>query len=170
MKNAKKQLQFSLVGLFTFPYFFIIFCGLLCIKYPTLYKSIDGMIITFVVLLLIFMVLSILSYRKYEKTIASSVEEEIDETLTLTNIIGHGSRFCGNINCDEDVLVEGTLFGDIITTGNVFVGGQIEGNVSCFNIALHNGKVLGDVDCQGFIHMDEASRITGKILHGQVVD
>lgn len=184
MKKAKRRLEISLIGLFTFPYTFIIICGLLSIKYTFMYRYIDLVFVVFAVLLVFFLVNTVLAYRKYEKLRSDEKEiieetqkeqtivfqdDESDEVEPIVNLVGKGSVFCGNIESDDDVLVQGTLIGDIYTKQDVFVDGVVKGNIHCRFIALKEAMITGEIISKEQITMDEKTVITGSASAKEVI-
>lgn len=71
----------------------------------------------------------------------------------------------GNITLKDAVRVDGTIKGDIVSKGSIFVGktGKIEGSVQAANIMIA-GSVQGNLNISQRIEAVSASKIKGDIV------
>jgi cytoskeletal protein CcmA (bactofilin family) len=83
----------------------------------------------------------------------------------VINIIGKGTSITGDINCDGDIRIDGTLDGNIKADGKILVnkGGVIKGNLSCENCEI-SGTVEGTLEVNALLSLKETSKIEGDIV------
>ncbi|MFC2103799.1 polymer-forming cytoskeletal protein [Bacteroidota bacterium] len=74
------------------------------------------------------------------------------ETATAVNIIVVGTEITGDVNSNSDIRIDGTMTGNLKTTGKVVVG--------------ETGKVKGEIDCK---NSDVLGEIHGKIKVGELL-
>jgi len=79
-------------------------------------------------------------------------------------IIGQNSIIRGDVDCNGSIRVDGKIFGDLTSSGNVIVSesASITGNITCFDIEIY-GKCCGDVSVKGKINLHQHSQLTGDI-------
>ena len=94
------------------------------------------------------------------------IEPEEDSAAVMDrghfSVISAGTNMAGNIECDGDMLIEGTLRGSIraqrLTVG---LDGVIEGDVSADEVAVR-GKVKGPIHAR-HIHLENGAEVDGDI-------
>ena len=94
------------------------------------------------------------------------IEPEEDSAAVMDrghfSVISAGTNMAGNIECDGDMLIEGTLRGSIraqrLTVG---LDGVIEGEVSADEVAVR-GKVKGPIHAR-HIHLENGAEVDGDI-------
>ncbi len=81
------------------------------------------------------------------------------------NLIGVGTQITGDINCSGDVRIDGTLTGNITTTGKFVLGpqGMVEGNVICSNADI-SGEVKGTLKINELLQLKTTAKIKGDII------
>ena len=83
---------------------------------------------------------------------------------TEETIIAPGTQIKGDLHGTSDVRLDGTLQGNIVVEGNVFVGetGRVIGDVSAASIIVE-GNVQGNIESAGKIHLGAAAKLKGNI-------
>jgi cytoskeletal protein CcmA (bactofilin family) len=69
------------------------------------------------------------------------------EIVAAINIIGNGTVINGEINCNGDIRIDGTLKGNLLAKGKLVIGetGKITGEVVCKNadiLGVFEGKLF----------------------------
>ena len=70
-------------------------------------------------------------------------------------VISAGTVFTGNIEANDNVVLEGRMTGDMASSGRVRVSGKLQGNTK--------GEVTGDVEAEESITVEPGSVLTGNI-------
>jgi len=80
------------------------------------------------------------------------------------SIIAPGTRINGNVYSEEDIRIEGSLEGDLISKGKVILGPQsmLKGNVKCVNAEV-SGIIEGDIEAAEQLLLREKAQIKGSI-------
>lgn len=81
------------------------------------------------------------------------------------NIIGAGTVITGDIQCEGDIRVDGTLKGNLITKGKAVVGptGFIHGEVNCRNADV-SGRTEGKFTVTELLALKATAKIKGEII------
>ena len=79
-------------------------------------------------------------------------------------VIGKFLTIDGDIQSDEDVMVEGNVKGRIATKGNLVVGasGVIEAEIDTANVEIA-GQVFGNIKATGKVEIAEGGRAVGDV-------
>jgi len=83
----------------------------------------------------------------------------------VINLIGTGTEITGDVICNGDIRIDGTLNGNLRTKGKVVIGdtGRAKGEVTCKNADI-SGKVEGKIIISELISLKPSSLITGDIV------
>jgi cytoskeletal protein CcmA (bactofilin family) len=90
---------------------------------------------------------------------------KINETSSFsTNMITAGTTITGDISCNSDMRIEGTLKGNLVAKGKLVVGntGEIRGEVSCQNCDVE-GLLDGKVTIHELLSLRSTARVVGDI-------
>lgn len=90
---------------------------------------------------------------------------ETEQVSNNINLIGFGTEINGDITCNGDLRIDGTLVGNIQAKGKVVVGetGRIKGEVSCKNSDI-SGTIDGKVIVGELLALKSTARINGDIV------
>ena len=79
-------------------------------------------------------------------------------------MIGAGMIITGNLNGEGDMMIDGTLTGEIKTAGDVTIGvnGRIKAPIHGLNVTIA-GSVQGSIVAEGEVTIRETGRVTGDI-------
>jgi len=91
-------------------------------------------------------------------------KEIITASGAVYSIIAPGTRISGNVYSEEDIRLEGTLEGDLVSKGKVILGPQsmMKGNVKCVNAEI-SGIIEGDIEATEQLSLREKAQIKGSI-------
>jgi cytoskeletal protein CcmA (bactofilin family) len=81
------------------------------------------------------------------------------------NLIGNGTSITGDINSNGDVRIDGSLKGNITTSGKLVIGGsgKIEGIVICQNADI-SGEIHGKITVSESLSLKATAKISGDII------
>jgi cytoskeletal protein CcmA (bactofilin family) len=81
-----------------------------------------------------------------------------------------GTSVEGNVRCDTDIRVDGTIKGKLICKSKVIVGptGMVEGEISCQN-AVIEGKFKGVLKVTELLSVRETADVDGDISTGKLL-
>jgi cytoskeletal protein CcmA (bactofilin family) len=85
-------------------------------------------------------------------------------------VIGAKTAFKGEISGDEDILVEGSVEGEIRTTRDLRIGpgGVVKATVSAQSLIV-SGEVVGDCEALTRVEIQSTGRLTGNIRAPKIV-
>lgn len=92
--------------------------------------------------------------EKMENKQTISMEESV---LTEDVIIN------GNLECDCNLTILGTINGSVRCGRDLLVKGQINGDVSALNLELRKGQIEGNVVCENSLTLDRECSIRGNV-------
>lgn len=110
------------------------------------------------------------------RTIIDRTEEKLimnilDTNSRNTSIFSKGLELVGDVNVDGNIIIEGTITGNIEINGDVTIKDEasIEGSVTAHNITLESGIIKGAVAVKDAITLSESSQIQGDIRTGKIM-
>ena len=88
----------------------------------------------------------------------------IPETPSV-NIIGNGTEIKGNVSSNGDLRIDGTIKGNIQSTGKVVVGstGRVEGEINCQNADI-SGEVKAHIRIKELLSLKASAVVSGDIF------
>ncbi|WP_353777072.1 polymer-forming cytoskeletal protein [Winogradskyella sp. 3972H.M.0a.05] len=91
------------------------------------------------------------------------------ETSTQQNIIAQGTKIVGDINSSGAFRIDGTIEGNVKTSGKVVVGkmGFIKGTLQGEN-ADFEGKFSGKLQLSGTLTLKSTAHIEGEVVIGKL--
>jgi cytoskeletal protein CcmA (bactofilin family) len=89
---------------------------------------------------------------------------ENETTSNNINLIGFGTEIHGDINCNGDLRIDGTLVGNITAKGKIVVGetGKIKGEIACKNADV-SGFVDGKVIVAELLSLKSTAKVVGDM-------
>jgi cytoskeletal protein CcmA (bactofilin family) len=82
----------------------------------------------------------------------------------MFNALTAGSKIVGNIFADSDYRIDGTVEGELQSTGKVVIGeaGKIKGTVTCANAEIL-GLMEGKITCSQQLSLRSSGKIVGDV-------
>jgi cytoskeletal protein CcmA (bactofilin family) len=86
-----------------------------------------------------------------------------------TSLIGAGTTLKGDITCNADLRIDGTLEGNIYSTAKVIIGanGVVTGDISGQQADIH-GKVTGLIKVKDLLQLKGSCVVNGNIQAGNL--
>jgi cytoskeletal protein CcmA (bactofilin family) len=81
------------------------------------------------------------------------------------NLVGPSTKINGDITSEGDFRIDGTVDGNIKTSGRLIVGkdGEISGIVTCANADVE-GRISGTLNCSGTLSLKSSAVIDGEVF------
>ena len=97
-------------------------------------------------------------------TVKSKSDFSADSAGHSTSLIGAGTSLKGDITCNADLRIDGTLTGNIFSTAKIIVGvnGIVEGDISGQQADI-TGKVVGSIKVKDLLQLKGNSTVNGNI-------
>lgn len=96
-------------------------------------------------------------------------DEKFENFNEAETIIGESVLVKGNFESNGNIIINGSLEGEIKTKGAVLVGekSKINANISAEEMMV-KGKINGDLSISGYLAIGETSSILGNIQCSQI--
>lgn len=87
-----------------------------------------------------------------------------DSSVSGTNQIMSGTTLTGDVVCDGNIRIDGTLHGNLVAKGKVVVGpsGIVDGEINCQNADI-SGSVRAKVTVAELLTLKSTAKLTGDI-------
>ena len=96
-------------------------------------------------------------------------EKHMVESSSSQNIIAQGTKIVGDFNSEGDFRIDGTIEGNIKTTGKIAVGkaGFIKGTLQGTD-AYFDGSFSGKLSLSGTLTLKSTAKIEGEVVVGKL--
>jgi len=96
-------------------------------------------------------------------------EKHMIENTSSQNIIAQGTKIVGDFNSEGDFRIDGTVEGNIKTTGKVVVGktGVVKGTLQGTD-AYFEGKFSGKLALSGTLTLKSTAHVDGEVVAGKL--
>ncbi|GAL69323.1 bactofilin family protein [Jejuia pallidilutea] len=96
-------------------------------------------------------------------------EKHAMESKPSQNIIARGTKIVGDFNSEGDFRIDGTIEGNIKTTGKLVIGkeGFIKGTIQGTD-AYFEGKFSGKLSLSGTLTLKSSAFIEGEVVVGKL--
>ena len=96
-------------------------------------------------------------------------EKQMIDNKTSQNIIAQGTKITGDFNSEGDFRIDGTIEGNIKTSGKLVVGkeGFIQGTIEGTD-AYFEGKFSGKLSLSGTLTLKSSAHIEGEVIVGKL--
>lgn len=96
-------------------------------------------------------------------------DKQMVEGTSNQNIVAQGTKIVGDFNSEGDFRIDGTVEGNIKTSGKVVVGkaGLIKGTLQGTD-AYFEGKFSGKLSLSGTLTLKTAAHIEGEVIVGKL--
>jgi cytoskeletal protein CcmA (bactofilin family) len=90
-----------------------------------------------------------------------SISEKVSNSATL---ISEGTLLQGDVNSENDLRIDGTIQGNVISSAKVVIGptGRVEGNIHGKQADI-TGKVIGNIAVQEILQLRGQCNVQGNI-------
>jgi cytoskeletal protein CcmA (bactofilin family) len=103
--------------------------------------------------------------------IGSSKKPNRTETTSdhAVNRVAEGTSFEGVLKSENNVRIDGTFEGDLVTKGRLVIGasGKMKGSVSCAHCEIE-GSMEGQIIVEELFVLKSTARVHGEIQYGQL--
>ena len=82
------------------------------------------------------------------------------------SMIAKGTLLHGDMVLENDIMIFGSLIGNIRCGGTIYVNGTVSGNITCQKAVCRNADICGDILCKNTLDVDEGTILRGDILCG----
>jgi cytoskeletal protein CcmA (bactofilin family) len=84
-------------------------------------------------------------------------------------LIGSGTTLKGDIQSQQDLRIDGTVFGNVKSSSKIIIGqgGVVEGDLESTQCDV-NGKVNGNIRCRELLQLRGESVVSGNIYAGKL--
>ncbi len=92
-----------------------------------------------------------------------------DNDINAINLIGPGTEITGDVACNGDIRIDGTLNGNLHTKGKVVIGepGKAKGEITCKNADI-SGIIEGKIIITELLCLKPSSFISGDIVTNKI--
>jgi cytoskeletal protein CcmA (bactofilin family) len=96
-------------------------------------------------------------------------DKQMTEGASSQNIIAQGTKMIGDFTSEGDFRIDGTIEGNIKTSGKVVVGkaGLIKGTLNGTD-AYFEGKFSGKLTLSGTLTLKSSAHIEGEVMVGKL--
>jgi cytoskeletal protein CcmA (bactofilin family) len=96
-------------------------------------------------------------------------DKQMTEGTSSQNIIAQGTKMIGDFTSEGDFRIDGTIEGNIKTSGKVVVGkaGLIKGTLNGTD-AYFEGKFSGKLTLSGTLTLKSSAHIEGEVMVGKL--
>lgn len=96
-------------------------------------------------------------------------EKQMAESTSNQNIVAQGTKLVGDVSSQGDLRIDGTIEGNIKTSGKVVVGksGLIKGTLNGTD-AYFEGKFSGKLALSGTLTLKSSAHIEGEVIAGKL--
>lgn len=91
-------------------------------------------------------------------------KELIPSPSSIHNVLSGGTILTGNLVTGDDIRIDGTIEGNILSKGKIIIGakGVVSGDVECHNLELM-GQITGNISCSEIVILRSQCSISGDI-------
>ena len=100
-------------------------------------------------------------YTMFKEKSTSTTEKQVSTSATL---ISNGTTLNGDVKSDNDLRIDGTIFGNVTSSAKIVVGptGYVEGNINGQQADI-TGKVKGNITVSELLQLRGQSNVHGNI-------
>ena len=104
-----------------------------------------------------------------EPVVVEEVKEEVKKPTQKT-VIGAGITMVGDFETKEEIVINGTVEGDIHSTTDVSISetGKLHGNASAENLYV-DGSVDGEIEIKNLTKLSDTANVVGTLTTGKFV-
>lgn len=102
---------------------------------------------------------------------SNTVQEQAPRTVSNSrNLIGKGTEIEGEVLCEGDIRIDGSLDGVLKSKSKVVIGptGYVKGDIVCENGDI-SGKVVGTIKVSDQLYLKSTANIQGNVVTTKLV-
>jgi cytoskeletal protein CcmA (bactofilin family) len=102
--------------------------------------------------------------------LSNSKNKSTTAPQALLNLIGLGTVIKGDIQCNGDIRIDGSVHGKMDVGQKLVIGesGNVQGNVKASNVSV-SGIITGNILCEETTIFHATSKITGDVQTKQII-
>ena len=116
---------------------------------------------------------------KYTEPLTTTFHEDVIETKPKPEnkkvenyksslMIGEGVTITGTIKAENEVIIQGTIDGDVeCNSVTINKTGNVKGNIKT-NVMIVEGKAEGDLNVNDVLNIKSGGNVNGKIFYGEI--
>ena len=99
----------------------------------------------------------------YQPDAGQSNAYDPDDSIDNCTVILRGTKLVGDLQTDEDIVIAGSIKGNVTTVGRISLGGQVIGDVQSQSIELAGAVIKGNISVENQVLMDKDTTVIGNI-------
>ena len=98
------------------------------------------------------------------------MSKQVENNASAVNLIASTTRLVGDIQTDSDIRIDGSLKGNLSTSGRLIVGtgGSLNGDITCKSAEIE-GKIEGTINVKELLSLKSTSNLQGEVITGQLM-
>lgn len=92
-------------------------------------------------------------FREPRPTLSSGENPQDKER----NVFGEGLRIDGDVSSNTDIVIRGTVHGNIVCRGDIELSGSVQGDIEGRNVRIAGGRIEGNVVCSETLKVERSS-------------
>ena len=99
----------------------------------------------------------------------STSKKDQSTTFNNNNLVGRGTNIIGDIKCEGDIRIDGTLLGNIVVSGKLIVGetSEITGDIKAKQAEVY-GKIYGKLVIDDLLSIRSTGYVEGDLYAGNL--
>jgi cytoskeletal protein CcmA (bactofilin family) len=99
----------------------------------------------------------------------NTTKKEQSSSINNNNLVGRGTSIAGDIKCEGDIRIDGTLLGNIIVSGKLIVGetSEITGDIKAKQAEVY-GKIFGKLVIDDLLSIRSTGYVEGDLYAGNL--
>ncbi len=90
-------------------------------------------------------------------------KQQMETAKKIEALISSDMRIEGNVQTTSDMKVLGNIKGDVSCEGDIVLKGTIQGDVKVVNLTIENGALIGNVTAKGKVTVGEGAVLKGNM-------
>lgn len=96
--------------------------------------------------------------------------KQADNNTNAINLIAASTKIVGDVNTSNDIRIDGTLNGNLLTSGKLIIGlsGKVIGEINCKTSEIE-GSIEGKINVIELLSLKSTSILKGEVTTGQIM-
>lgn len=98
------------------------------------------------------------------------MSKQVENNVGVVNQIASSTKLVGDIQTDSDIRIDGSLKGNLSTSGRLIVGpsGTLNGEILCKSAEIE-GNIEGKINVKELLSLKSTSNLKGEVTTGQLM-